>query len=112
METLPTDLERAEQALQQARHKGDLDAINAANKRIQEIRERITKSRTALSKLAGERMHLLEIVEQAQNQLRRCERNLEYHDMRIEKIRDEIRQMGGSVRVFPGKEAAPTEQGE
>jgi predicted nucleic acid-binding Zn-ribbon protein len=106
-DSIPTELELAEAALRQARERGDLQAVSAANKRIQEIRERIGKARTRLTRLAGERIHLLEVVEQAQLHLKRCERNLEDHDNRIQQLREEITRLGGSTHSLPGKSTPP-----
>jgi chaperonin cofactor prefoldin len=49
----------------------------------------------------------LEVVEQAQLHLQRCERNLEDHDNRIQQLREEITRLGGSTHSLPGKSTPP-----
>ncbi len=95
-EHIPTELELAEEALKQARRNGDMAGVNKANQRIQEIRARIAKTRTHLTQMAGERIHLIEMVDQARIQLRRYERNLDDHNRMMDELRKEIRRLGGS----------------
>lgn len=99
---LVSELSIAEKTLEQARTQGNLAAISAANKQIQEIRERIAKARNELHTLAGERIHLLEFAEQASRHCRQAERNLEDHDHRMDQLRQEIERLGGSTLSLPG----------
>jgi chromosome segregation ATPase len=93
---IPTELALAEEALRQARQRGDMAAVGEAHRHTQEIRARIGKTRTRLMQLASERIHLLELVEQARIQLRRYERNLDDHNHLMEQLREEVLRLGGS----------------
>jgi chorismate mutase len=90
-----TELALALAALEKAREQCDVKEIDASMKRIRDIRQRIAKRRTELATLASERLHLVEVVEHAQRQLLRYERYLEDHDLRMNRIREELQEMGG-----------------
>lgn len=97
----PTELEKALEELAEARAQCDITAIDAANQKIASVRARIAEKRTELANLGSERLHLIEVVEQAKLRLLRSERVLEDHDRRIERIREELRLMGGKPQAKP-----------
>ncbi len=96
-----TELDKALEELVAARAQCDVTAIDAANQKIASVRARIAEKRTELANLGSERLHLIEVVEQAKLRFLRSERVLEDHDHRIERIREELRLMGGKPQAKP-----------
>jgi chromosome segregation ATPase len=92
-----TELELAEEELRLAREQRDIEAIMVANKHIAAIRERIVVLRRTLARAINEHIHLLEVVDGARIQLMRSEQDLEDHEFHLNKIRDEIRSLGGRL---------------
>lgn len=97
-----SELQRAHADLEAALAQRDTAAMSAANKKIRQIREEIHAGRRALSSLAAERIHLVEVIERARLQLLRYERHLDDHDRKIEKLRRELRQLGARLPDHPG----------
>lgn len=97
------ELMRLHRALEDARMRLDKQDVARYAKEITSVRNTIASLRRQLSEMGTERLHLLELTERVRFLLMRYERAIADYDRRMEKLRGEIRRLGGHTLERPAE---------